>query len=167
MLRRLYRASPFARLNAVDWSQLHAKTWGAAWAVVLFALTPRVLGDSLGPALTWTLCAVMLLGSVISSAGLVMAARHPVSTTAELRESLPRTVAGLLVEAVGVGLMLTALSLYTVTQFALVFGPAGDQRISLVVFCCFVSSMVVGRLVSVLHRRRKEIRTAKTAGVDL
>ncbi|MFL2002006.1 hypothetical protein [Microbacterium sp. A1-JK] len=167
MLRRLYRASPFARLNAVDWAQLHAKLWGAAWPVALFIVTPRVLGDALGGGLTFALCAMQLLGAVVSSVGLLQAARHSGEPLNELRVSLPRSVRGLLVEFFGVMLMVFALVLYTGSQFVLTFGPAGDQRVALVFLGGFTASLVIGRAVSVMHRRRKDIAAAKAIGVSL
>jgi hypothetical protein len=157
-------AASFKRLNGVDWAQLHAKAWAAAWSIALFVVTPRVLGDALGPALIGALCALMLTGAAVSCVGLIMAARHRGEA---LVTSLPRTVQGLFVEVTGVMLMLVALVLYTLSQFALVFGPLGDQRIALVFLAGFTASMVFGRAVSVMHRRRKEIAAAKVAGVVL
>lgn len=167
MLRRLYRASPFARLNAVDWAQLHAKAWGAAWPIALFIVTPRVLGDALGGGLTFALCALQLIGALVSSIGLVLAARTSGEPLEQLRSSLPRSVRGLLVEFFGVMLMVFALVLYTGSQFALTFGPGGDQRVALVVLGAFTASLVLGRAVSVVHRRRKDIAAAKAIGVSL
>lgn len=152
------------RLNAVDVAQLHAKAWGAAWPVALFLVTPRVLGDALGPILTGSLCGLMFIGSIVSAVGLVIAARN---RDEQLRTALPRTVQGLLVEFFGVMLMLLALVLYALTQAALSFGPEGSQRFALCFLAFFTAAMVLGRAVSVLHRRRKEIDAAKTAGVVL
>ena len=155
--------SPFAPLNAVDWAQLHAKAWGAAWPIALFIVTPRTFGDALGFTMIAVLCALMLLGSLTSVVGLVIAARRP----GELVATLPRAVRGLLVETLGLMLMVTALLLYTGSQFALTFGPDGDQRVALVFFGMFITAMVFGRIVSALHRRRKAIRAAKASGVEL
>lgn len=152
------------RLNGVDWAQLHAKAWGAAWSVALFLVTPRVLGDALGPILTGSLCGLMFLGAVVSSFGLVHAAR---TRQEDLRTALPRTVQGLLIEFFGVMLMLVALVLYALTQAALSFGPEGSQRFALCFLAFFTAALVLGRAVSVLHRRRKEIAAAQAAGVIL
>jgi len=152
------------RLNGVDVAQLHAKAWGGAWAVALFLVTPRVQGDALGPILVGSLCGLMLVGAVVSAWGLVMAAR---SRDEPLRTALPRTVQGLLVEFFGVMLMMIALVLYALTQAALSFGPEGAQRFALCFLAFFTAAMVLGRAVSVLHRRRKEIAAARTAGVVL
>lgn len=155
--------SPFAPLNAVDWAQLHAKAWGAAWPIALFLVTPRTFGDALGVSMLGVLCALMLGGALTSAFGLVIAARRP----GELVATLPRAVRGLLVEIVGLMLMIIALLLYTGSQFALTFGPEGDQRVALVFFGMFTTAMVFGRIVSALHRRRKAIRAAKASGVEL
>lgn len=152
------------RLNAVDWAQLHAKAWGAAWSIALFLVTPRVLGDALGPILTGALCGLMLIGSVVSSVGLVCAARN---RDEPLRTALPRAVRGLLIEFFGVMLMAIALGLYAATQAALSFGPDGNQRFALSFLGAFTAAMVVGRVVSVVHRRRKEIAAARAAGIIL
>lgn len=151
-------------MNGVDWAQLHAKAWGAAWSIALFMVTPRVLGDALGPILTGSLCGLMLLGSVTSAVGLVRAAR---SRHEPLATALPRTVQGLLIEFFGVMLMFVALALYTATQVALSFGPDGSQRFALSFLGAFTAAMVFGRVVSVIHRRRKEIATARAAGIVL
>lgn len=152
------------RLNGVDVAQLHAKAWGAAWPVALFLVTPRVLGDALGPLLTGALCGLMFVGAIVSAVGLVMAARN---RDEPLRTALPRTVQGLLVEFFGVMLMLVALVLYALTQAALSFGPEGTQRFALCFLAFFTAALVLGRAVSVLHRRRKEIESARAAGVVL
>lgn len=163
-VRVLVRAwSPFAPLNAVDWAQLHAKAWGAAWPIALFVVTPRTFGDAVGTSMLVVLCSMMLIGVLTSAVGLVLAARRP----GELVATLPRAVRGLLVEALGLMLMVTALLIYAGSQFALTFGPEGDQRVALVFFSMFVTAMTFGRIVSALHRRRKAIRAAKASGVEL
>lgn len=155
--------SPFAPLNAVDWAQLHAKAWGAAWPIALFFVTPRTFGDALGVTMLVVLCSLMLGGALMSVVGLIIAARRP----GELVATLPRAVRGLLVETLGLMLMVLALLLYTGSQFALTFGPDGDQRVALVYLGMFTTSIVFGRIVSALHRRRKAIRAAKASGIEL
>ncbi|WP_396645468.1 hypothetical protein [Microbacterium sp.] len=152
------------RLNGVDIAQLHAKAWGTAWSIALFLVTPRVLGDALGPILVGSLCGLMFVGSIVSAVGLVTAARN---RDESLRTALPRTVQGLLVELFGVMLMMIALVLYALTQAALSFGPEGAQRLALCFLASFTAAMVLGRAVSVLHRRRKEIASARAAGIVL
>lgn len=163
-MRFLRRAwEPFARLNAVDWAQLHAKAWGAAWPIALFIITPRTFGDAVGSTMLIVLCSLMLVGAVTSAVGLVVAARAPGALVA----TLPAAVRGLLIETLGLMLMVIALALYAGSQFALTFGPDGDQRIALVFFAMFATSMVFGRIVSAIRRRRKAIRAAAASGVEL
>ncbi|MFF7293236.1 hypothetical protein ACFY9N_11965 [Microbacterium sp. NPDC008134] len=153
----------FAPLNAVDWAQLHAKAWGAAWPVALFVITPRTFGDAVGSTMLVVLCSLMLLGALTSAFGLIVAARAPGALVA----TLPAAVRGLLIEALGLMLMVIALLLYAGSQFALTFGPDGDQRVALVFFAMFVTSMVLGRIVSALRRRQKAIKRAAASGVEL
>lgn len=167
-MKHLSRVSrTMARLNGVDWAQLHVKVAGAAWAVALFLFTPRVLGDALGSQLTFLLCALLIVGACVSSVGLVLAARDTGADLQKLRDDLPRAVFGLLVEFVGLALMAIAVALYFASQAALTAGPEGDQRIALACLAYWVLAMVVSRIASVLHRRRKEIKTANTRGVNL
>lgn len=157
-------AASFRRLNEVDWSQLHAKAACAVWAIVLFTMTPDVLAGSLGTVLVWIMTGAALVGSVVSSIGLVIAARDPEHEPALLRVSLRRSLRGLGVEMVGLILVLVGIGLYWLTQAVLSLGPGGSQRSALALFAYFAGAMTIGRLVAVVHRRRKEMRVASTIG---
>lgn len=158
-LLRAYR-----RLNAVDFAQLHAKAAAGLWAVVLFSVTPEVLAVSLGSVLVWILAGLVFAGSIVSSVGLVIAARHAESDAMTLKVDLRRSLRGLLVEQLGLAGMLIGVSLYFMAQGVLSFGPNGDQRWALTCFAYFTGAMVVGRLAAVTHRRRKEARLAAAIG---
>lgn len=155
----------FARLNAVDWAQLHAKAAGAAWAVMLFLLTPSVVAASLGTVLVWIMTAFVLVGALVSSAGLVVSARHREPDPVQLRTDLRRSLFGLGVELIGIVLMIIGVGLYCVTQIVLAASlPTGIDRVALTVFAYFCGAQLLARLVSVRHRRRKEARIATTLG---
>lgn len=157
--------APFSRLNTVDWSQLHAKTAGAGWAVALFLLTPSVVAASLGTVLVWIMTSFVLIGAVVSSVGLVLAARHPESDPTRLRGDLRRSLLGLGVELVGIVLMIVGVLLYCVTQGVLAAVlPTGIDRVALTVFSYFCGAQLLARLVAVRHRRRKEARLAGSIG---
>lgn len=157
-------AAAFRRMNGVDWAQFHAKGAAATWAIFLVAYTPARVGASLGWVLVAALAGLVLIGALLSMAGLVMAARDDEKDPIALRRDLRRSLRGLGVELVGVILIIFGIALYFLTQAALTFGPDGDQRRALTVFAYFAGSMTVGRLASVLHRRRKERKLAASIG---
>lgn len=165
-MRRGVRAigTALRRMNAVDWAQLHAKAAGAAWPIVFILVTPQRVSDSLGAVLVLVLACSTLVGAVVSSVGLVMAARNANEDPADLRFTLRRTLRGLAIELLGISAMLLGIALYFVTQAVLSFGPDGDQRVALTVFVYFTGAMLIARLVSVRRRRRKEVRAAKAIG---
>lgn len=157
--------SPFSRLNGVDWANLHAKAAGAAWAIMLFLLTPSVVAASLGTILVWIMTSFVLFGAVVSSAGLVLSARNAESDPTRLRSDLRRSLFGLGVELVGIVLMIVGVALYCVTQGVLAASlPNGVDRVALTVFAYFCGAQLLARLVSVRHRRRKEARLAGSIG---
>lgn len=156
---------PFTRLNGVDWANLHAKAAGAAWAVVFFMLTPSVLAASLGSVLVWIMSAFVLAGALISSTGLVIAARNQEPDPAVLRRDLRRSLFGLGVELVGIILIIVGVALYLATQGVLTAVlPNGSDRAALTVFAYWMGAQSLARLAAVRHRRRKEARLAGTIG---
>lgn len=156
--------SAFKRMNGVDWAQLHAKAAAALWAIFIVAFTPDRVGASLGTVLVWALAALVFVGAILSGAGLVIAARDEEKDPVSLRRDLRRSLWGLGVEFVGIILMISGIALYWLTQVALTFGADGDQRRALTVFAYFAAAMTIGRLASVLHRRRKERKLAAAIG---
>lgn len=154
----------FRRMNGVDWAHLHAKASAALWAVFIVVYTPDRVGASLGTVLVGALAALVFTGALMSAVGLVIAARDEEKDPATLRRDLRRSLRGLGVELVGIILMISGIALYWITQIALTFGADGDQRRALTVFAYFVAAMIVGRLASVLHRRRKERKLAGAIG---
>lgn len=152
------------RLNAVDVAQLHAKFAAAGWAVAMALFTPDLIQASLGSVLVWMMTGFTLIGALTSSAGLIVAARTPETDPSRLRVDLRRSLRGLGWELVGLIIMLVGVGLYWLTQTVLSTGPGGDQRIALGWFAYFTSAMLISRLASVLHRRRKEARLAVTIG---
>lgn len=157
----------YRRLNGVDFAQLHAKAAAGLWAVVLLSATPEVLGVSLGSVLVWILAGLVFVGSVVSSIGLVVAARHPENDAMTLKTDLRRSLRGLLIELIGLAGMLIGVALYFMAQAMLSLGGDGDQRFALACFAYFTGAMVVGRLAAVVHRRRKEARLAAAIGGTL
>lgn len=164
--RRLGRArTPFTRLNGVDWANLHVKFAGAVWAVLLFLLTPSVVAASLGSVLVWIMTGFMLIGAIVSSAGLIVAARDHEPDPVKLRVDLRRSLFGLGVELVGLALMISGVILYLVTQGVLsVVLPTGVDRVALTAFAYYSGAQTLARVVSVVHRRRKETRLAGSIG---
>ncbi len=157
--------APFGRMNSVDWANIHAKAAGAAWAVAFFLATPSVLAASLGTVLVWIMSAFVLVGAVVSSAGLVIAARNQEPDPAVLRGDLRRSLFGLGVELIGLILIIVGVGLYFATQFALTTAlPNGIDRAALTVFAYWMAAQSIARLVAVRHRRRKEARLAATIG---
>lgn len=157
--------SPFTRLNTVDWAQLHSKAAGAAWAIAFFLLTPSVLAASLGTVLVWIMSAFVLVGALVSSTGLVIAARDHETDPTVLRTDLRRAMFGLGVEVVGLVLIIFGVLLYFATQGILSFVlPNGVDRAALTVFAYWMGAQTIGRLVSVRHRRRKEAKLAGSIG---
>jgi hypothetical protein len=155
----------FKRLNGVDVAHLHAKAAGAAWAVMLFVLTPSVVAASLGSVLVWIMTAFVLVGAIVSSTGLVVAARETQSDPVLLRADLRRSLFGLGVELVGIVMMLVGIGLYCVTQAVLSASlPTGADRVALTVFAYYAGAQLGARLASVVHRRRKEAHLAGTIG---
>ncbi|MDY0984570.1 hypothetical protein SOM10_11750 [Microbacterium sp. CFBP9023] len=163
-LLRTVRAA-FARLNGVDWANMHVKLAGAVWAILLFLLTPSVVAASLGSVLVWVMTGFMLVGAIISSAGLVVASRDHEHDPVRLRIDLRRSLFGLGVELVGLVLMLSGVLLYFVTQGVLsVVLPTGVDRVALTAFAYYSGAQTLARVVSVVHRRRKETRLAGSIG---
>lgn len=157
--------SPFTRLNAVDWAQLHAKVAGAAWAIAFFVVTPSVLAASLGTVLVWIMSAFVLFGALVSSAGLVIAARNQEPDPMVLRGDLRRSLFGLGVELVGLVLIIVGIFLYFATQAVLTsLLPTGIDRAALTVFAYWMAAQTFARLVAVRHRRRKEAKLAASIG---
>jgi hypothetical protein len=155
----------FKRLNGVDVAHLHAKAAGAVWAVALFALTPSVVAASLGSVLVWIMTAFVLFGAVVSSTGLIIAARNPESDPVQLRSDLRRSLYGLGIELVGIVLMLVGIALYCVTQAVLAASlPNGIDRVALTAFAYFTGAQLGARLAGVVHRRRKEAHLAGSIG---
>lgn len=150
------------RLNAVDVAQLHAKIAALGWAIAMFLFTPNVLAATLGSAFIWAMTGFMLVGTLISSTGLIMAAREKETDPVLLRADLQRSLRGLGIELIGIILMIFGAGLYWVTQFVLTFGPDGDQRIALGWLAYLVAALLLTRLASVLHRRRKEALVSRT-----
>lgn len=160
-------AAALRRLNAVDVAHLHVKAAAGVWSCLLVAHTPRVLGDAMGSTLIVLLCGMLLIGAAVSSLGLVIAARNSTADLLQLQADLRRAVFGLLIEFLGLALIFIAVSLYFASQAALATGPEGDQRIALAGLAYLVGAQFLARITSVLHRRRKEIRTAKSKGITL
>lgn len=157
--------TPFGRLNAVDWAQLHAKAAGAAWAIAFFLVTPSVLAASLGTVLVWIMSAFVLFGALVSSAGLVVAARNQEPDPTVLRGDLRRSLFGLGVELVGLILIIIGILLYFATQAILTFSlPTGIDRAALTVFAYWMAAQTLARLAAVRHRRRKEAKLAVSIG---
>lgn len=156
-----------ARLNEVDWAQLVVKFVAIVWAVTILIVTPRVFGLALGDVLVAALSVTMIVGAVVSAIGLVAAARERNPEPHQLREELDRAITGLGIELAGLLLMTTAALLYALSQFVLMFGDQGDQRAALTVFACLNIAWTIARVMSVTHRRRREIRTRMSVGALL
>lgn len=168
-MRRIARAAwhPFSRLKGLDWAWLVSKLWAAVWVILLQIYTPNALAASWGVLLTVLIAVVTLSGVAISLTGMVMAATGPVSLVTEMQPTMRRTQRGLRIELFGLWWMLIGgIGVYTVTQGILaLFGD--DQRIALTALGCWTASMVVCRIVGVVHRRRKEALAGVAAGVQL
>lgn len=162
---RLWR--PFTRLKALDWVWLHSKIAAAAWVILLMAFTPNALAASWGGLLTFLIATVTVSGVGISLTGMVMAATGPVSSIEQVTATVRRTQRGLRIELIGLWWMLLGgIGTYTMTQFVLVVS-GDDQRIALTGLGYWTASMLICRIVSVVHRRRKEARAGVAAGVIL